>query len=76
MDYYEKVRFDFFSLYLFNNSLKIKGKFVWFDPGCGYHVPGEILEENRQHKSIIVQSNFSGKVFLFFLNNYENFQQT
>jgi hypothetical protein len=47
-----------------------KGKFVWFDPGCGYHVPGEIVEENRLHKSTIIQSSFSGKVFLFFLNDY------
>jgi hypothetical protein len=57
----------FFSIFVFLVRIKfffiLKGKLVWFDPGCGYHVPGEIVEENRLHKSIIVQSSFTGKVF-------------
>ena len=40
----------------------LKGKNVWFDPGCGYYIPGEIAEENRPHKSLLIQSSYSGKV--------------
>lgn len=40
----------------------IKGKLVWFDPGFGYHIPGEIVEENRLNKSLIVQTSYLGMV--------------
>ena len=47
----------------------IKGKLVWFDPGCGYHIPGSIVEENRTNKSLLIESNYLGKVNKILIKN-------
>ncbi len=39
-----------------------KGELVWFDPGCGYLVPGELVDFNFEQKQFTIQSNFAGKV--------------
>lgn len=38
------------------------GDLVWFDPGLGHPLPGEILEVHRAAQIIIVQALINGKV--------------
>jgi hypothetical protein len=42
------------------------GDLVWFDPGLGHPLPGEIQEVHRAAQIIIVQALINGKVSFFF----------
>lgn len=49
-----------------------EGDLVWFDPGLGHPLPGEIQEVHRAAQVIIVQALINGKVinyklFIFIL---------
>lgn len=39
-----------------------EGDLVWFDPGLGHPLPGEIQEVHRAAQVIIVQALINGKV--------------
>lgn len=39
-----------------------EGDLVWFDPGLGHPLPGEILEAHRAAQVLIVQALINGKV--------------
>lgn len=41
-----------------------EGDLVWFDPGLGHPLPGEIQEVHRAAQVIIVQAVINGKVCL------------
>lgn len=43
-----------------------EGDLVWFDPGLGHPLPGEIQEVHRAAQVIIVQAMINGKVCLIF----------
>lgn len=47
-----------------------EGDLVWFDPGLGHPLPGEIQEVHRAAQVIIVQALINGKVSLFVFVNY------
>lgn len=42
-----------------------EGDLVWFDPGLGHPIPGEIQEVHRAAQVIIVQALIKGKVKIF-----------
>lgn len=46
-----------------------EGDLVWFDPGLGHPLPGEIQEVHRAAQVIIVQALINGKVSLLIVNN-------
>lgn len=56
-----------------------EGDLVWFDPGLGHPLPGEIQEVHRAAQVIIVQALINGKVsllivkFLYFYFCAQNF---
>lgn len=39
-----------------------EGDLVWFDPGVGHPIPGEIQEVHRAAQVIVVQAMIKGKV--------------
>lgn len=39
-----------------------EGDLVWFDPGVGHPIPGEIQEVHRAAQVIVVQAVIKGKV--------------
>lgn len=39
-----------------------EGDLVWFDPGLGHPLPGEIQEVHRAAQVIVVQALINGKV--------------
>lgn len=39
-----------------------EGDLVWFDPGMGHPIPGEIQEVHRAAQVIVVQAVIKGKV--------------
>jgi myosin-15 len=39
-----------------------KGDLVWFDPGVGHVLPGEVLEYHRAAQVLTVQALIGGKV--------------
>lgn len=39
-----------------------EGDLVWFDPGVGHPIPGEIQEVHRAAQIIVVQALIKGKV--------------
>lgn len=43
-----------------------EGDLVWFDPGLGHPLPGEIQEVHRAAQVIIVQAMINGKVCYYF----------
>lgn len=43
-----------------------EGDLVWFDPGLGHPLPGEIQEVHRAAQVIIVQALINGKVSVAF----------
>lgn len=51
-----------------------EGDLVWFDPGLGHPLPGEIQEVHRAAQVIIVQALINGKVsllnFIFLFVNF------
>lgn len=38
------------------------GDLVWFDPGVGHWLPGEVLENHRSANVLTVQAVINGKV--------------
>jgi len=40
----------------------IEGDLVWFDPGVGYSIPGEIDEVHRAAQVIVVKAVIKGQV--------------
>ncbi|CAF1383677.1 unnamed protein product, partial [Didymodactylos carnosus] len=40
-----------------------KGKLIWFDPGCGYNIPGEIIDISKNRASVKV--NLNGKIIVY-----------
>lgn len=38
------------------------GQLVWFDPGLGYSLPGEVTEFSKPAQVVTVQAVVSGKV--------------
>ncbi|XP_042230048.1 unconventional myosin-XV-like [Homarus americanus] len=46
-----------------------KGDLVWFDPGLGYVLPGEVMEFHRAGQVITVQAVIGGKSQVFTLTN-------
>lgn len=40
---------------------------MWFDPGVGHVLPGEVLEYHRAANVLSVQAVIAGKVQLFFI---------
>lgn len=40
------------------------GDLVWFDPGVGHWLPGEVLENHKSANVLTVQAVINGKVFL------------
>ncbi|XP_050694860.1 unconventional myosin-XV-like isoform X6 [Eriocheir sinensis] len=46
-----------------------KGDLVWFDPGLGYVLPGEVMEFHRAGQVITVQAVIGGKAQVFTLTN-------
>jgi hypothetical protein len=47
---------NFIFLYLF------QGELVWFDPGVGHVLPGEVLEYHKPAQVLTVQAVIAGKV--------------
>lgn len=43
------------------------GDLVWFDPGVGHWLPGEVLENHRSANVLTVQAVINGKV----IRNYK-----
>lgn len=43
-------------------SLCLQGELVWFDPGVGHVLPGEVLEYHRAANVLSVQAVIAGKV--------------
>jgi myosin XV len=43
------------------------GDLIWFDPGLGHPLPGEIQEVHRAAQIIIVQAVINGKVTITIL---------
>ena len=46
-----------------------KGELVWFDPGVGHVLPGEVLEYHRAANVLSVQAVIAGKPQIFTLTN-------
>ncbi|CAB3362581.1 Hypothetical predicted protein [Cloeon dipterum] len=46
-----------------------KGDLVWFDPGIGYVLPGEVLEYHRAGQVVTVQALIAGKPQVFTLTS-------
>lgn len=46
-----------------------KGDLVWFDPGVGHVLPGEVLEFHRAAQVLTVQSVIGGKPQVFTLTS-------
>lgn len=44
------------------------GDLVWFDPGLGFPLPGEIKEVHKAAQIIIVGASVDGKVIISHLN--------
>lgn len=40
----------------------LQGELVWFDPGVGHVLPGEVLEYHRAANVLSVQAVIAGKV--------------
>lgn len=40
----------------------MQGELVWFDPGVGHVLPGEVLEYHRAANVLSVQAVIAGKV--------------
>ncbi|XP_064096637.1 unconventional myosin-XV-like isoform X2 [Macrobrachium nipponense] len=47
----------------------VKNDLVWFDPGLGYVLPGEVIEYHRAGQVITVQAVIGGKSQVFTLTN-------
>lgn len=39
-----------------------QGELVWFDPGVGHALPGEVLEYHKPAQVLTVQAVIAGKV--------------
>jgi hypothetical protein len=50
------LKFNFFF------AAVVKGDLVWFDPGVGHVLPGEVLEYHRAAQVLTVQALIGGKV--------------
>ena len=48
-----------------------KGTLVWFDPGIGYQIPGQVVDFSQYHNVISIKSNLGGKVRLHRLDTLE-----
>ncbi|XP_013792431.1 unconventional myosin-VIIa-like, partial [Limulus polyphemus] len=51
------------------HNMGCKGDLVWFDPGVGYLIPGEVLEYSRPAQVVTVQAVISGQPQSFTLTN-------
>jgi myosin XV len=49
------------------------GDLIWFDPGLGHPLPGEIQEVHRAAQVIIVQAVINGKVNKLFVQWFCDF---
>ncbi|KFM71861.1 hypothetical protein X975_15962, partial [Stegodyphus mimosarum] len=49
-----------------------EGDLVWFDPGIGYLLPGEVADFSKPAQVITVQALISGKPQNFTLHNLES----
>ena len=51
---------------VFNSNIQffflLQGDLVWFDPGVGHVLPGEVLEFHRAAQVLTVQAVIGGKV--------------
>lgn len=47
-----------------------EGDLVWFDPGVGHPIPGEIQEVHRAAQVIVVQAVIKGKVNIKKIENF------
>ncbi|XP_037094410.1 unconventional myosin-XV-like isoform X2 [Pollicipes pollicipes] len=52
-----------------------KGDLVWFDPGVGYVLPGEVTEFHRAGQVVTVQAVVNGKPQVFTLTNLANLRK-
>lgn len=48
------------------------GDLVWFDPGVGHWLPGEVLENHRSANVLTVQAVINGKVVNYFCKIFLN----
>lgn len=48
------------------------GDLVWFDPGVGHWLPGEVLENHRSANVLTVQAVINGKVRIVLLSSLSN----
>ena len=48
-----------------------KGTLVWFDPGIGYQIPGQVVDFSQYHNVISIKSNLGGKVRLHRLDTLD-----
>lgn len=46
------------------------GDLVWFDPGVGHWLPGEVLENHKSANVLTVQAVINGKVCFYIIFNY------
>lgn len=53
-----------YSIVIFNSMFfsLLQGDLVWFDPGVGHVLPGEVLEFHRAAQVLTVQAVIGGKV--------------
>lgn len=49
-----------------------QGELVWFDPGVGHVLPGEVLEYHRAAHVLSVQAVIAGKVIIVVTNTVVN----
>lgn len=45
-----------------SNRVSFQGDLVWFDPGVGHVLPGEVMEYHRPAQVLTVQAVIAGKV--------------
>lgn len=45
-----------------------QGELVWFDPGVGHVLPGEVLEYHKPAQVLTVQAVIAGKVSYYFID--------
>lgn len=55
------------------------GSLVWFDPGVGHSLPGEVIETHKAAQVIIIQALINGKVtflyiVIYFLGNCDTLE--
>lgn len=52
------------------------GELVWFDPGIGHWLPGEVLECHKSANVLTVQAVINGKVIIKYFRNKSFLENT